>query len=192
MDRRQAERSGARRWDIRVSVLCSAPSGARQASRSSRRRATEDLGGEQSPWKDRALSGLKWPGNVTDSSAEQGPEVGHSTEAHRSETASGLRRRSWDAIREGRRARVQRRSSSTSVGGGGLPGDGSALLLNGTLGRSGLRSRGTTPIRCAQATSNRDLDAEDRRFIRWSHPGGRSCVARHPRPGSRRVEGMSW
>jgi hypothetical protein len=101
----------------------------------------------------------------------------------------GLRRRSWDAIREGRRPRVQRRSSPTSVGGGGLPGDGSALLLNGTLGRSGLRSRGTTPIRCEQATSDRDLDAEDHRLARWSHFGGRGCVARHPRPGSRRVEG---
>jgi hypothetical protein len=41
-------------------------------------RAKEDLGGEQSPWKDRAVRHWKRRGIATDSSAEQGLEVGHS------------------------------------------------------------------------------------------------------------------
>lgn len=41
-------------------------------------REKEDLGGEQSPWKDRAVRHRKRRRIATDSSAEQGLEVGHS------------------------------------------------------------------------------------------------------------------
>ena len=76
-------RPGARHRDIRVTVSRFAPPGAKQASMSSRLRATEDLGGEQSPWKNRTLLDLQWSGNVTDSSVEQSLEVGHSSEDDR-------------------------------------------------------------------------------------------------------------
>lgn len=77
------------------------------------------------------------------------------------------------ATREGRLARVQRRSAPTSVGGGGSSGDRSASLPNGPPGRSGLRSRSATSIRSTQVTSHPSLDAEDDRFTpveppRWS------------------------
>ena len=55
-------------------------------------REKEDLGGEQSPWKDRAVRHRQRWGDATDSSAEQGLEVGHSETAlagapHRKRTA---------------------------------------------------------------------------------------------------------
>lgn len=76
-----------------------------------------------------------------------------------------------------------------------MPSDGKCLSLNGTLGRSGLRSRGTTPIRCAQATSNRDLDVEDHRLIpveplRWSGLRGEAPETRFT--PSRRAVVVTW
>jgi hypothetical protein len=45
------------------------------------RRMKEDLGGEQSPWKDRTSTRGN-EGDVTDSSAEQGPEAGRPAGSH--------------------------------------------------------------------------------------------------------------
>jgi hypothetical protein len=156
----------------------------------------EALKGERSPWKDRAFVVWKRTGNVTDSSAEQSPGVGRSSGG--AEVGDGRRRlrsRSRDAIREGRRARVQRRSTPTSVGGDGSPGNGSASLLNGTPGRSGLRSRGTTSTRGEQATSDRSLGARELRVkpespSRWPASRGEAHETR-PRLG-RGVAGVTW
>lgn len=107
----------------------------------------------------------------------------------------GLRSRSWETIREGRGTRVQRRSNPTQVGGDGSPGDGSAFLLNGTPGRSGLRSRGTTPIRRKQATSDRSLGAKELRVYpeqppRWPESRGKALET-WLRPG-RGVVVVTW
>jgi hypothetical protein len=113
---RQVERPGVRCRDIRVPTSRSAPQGAGQALAPSGRRVPEGLGGEQSPWKDRAFVDLQRSVDVTDSSAEQGPEVGRSSEDHRVGDGPGSSKPIVEAIREGRRARVQRRSAPTSVG----------------------------------------------------------------------------
>lgn len=107
----------------------------------------------------------------------------------------GLRSRSWETIREGRGTRVQRRSNPTQVGGDGSSGDGSAFVLNGTPGRSGLRSRGTTPIRRKQATSDRSLGAKELRVYpeqppRWPESRGKALET-WLRPG-RGVVVVTW
>jgi len=179
-----------RHRDTRVPGPRDAPPGAEQASMPLRRRATGDLGGERSPWKDRSFSDRQRSGNVTDSSAEQSPGVGHSSGGREvGDGLTSLRSRSWEAIREGRRTRVQRRSHPTQVEGDGSSGDGSAFLLNGTPGRSGLRSRDTTPIRRNQATSDRDLGAKGFRVYpeqppRWPESRGKALVTwLRPGPG---------
>jgi hypothetical protein len=54
------------------------PRSALDLARSNRSGARGDLEGEQSPWKERAVSGWQRLLQTTDSSAEQGLEVGHS------------------------------------------------------------------------------------------------------------------
>jgi hypothetical protein len=193
MTRRQAVRSGVSARDTRVPGVCVAPPGARRASKPS-------SGGTR-----RTLEGNKAHGRIGRSPTSNGriaQRTRRRSKALESSTPVGdravgngreaLHSRSWEVVREDRRARVQRRPSPTSVGSGGSPGDGSASLLNGTPGRSGLRSRGTTTIRSDLAKSDRSLDAEDPRSPRGSHLGGRSRVARHPRPDPGRVEGSPW
>jgi len=181
-DGRQIVRSGVRLRDTRVPGLRDAPPGAKQASMPSRRRAKGGLGGERSPWKDRAFAERQRSGNVTDSSAEQSPGVGHSSGGRGvGDGLTGLRSRSWEAIREGRGTRVQRRSHPTQVGGDGSPGDGSAFLLNGTPGRSGLRSRDND----ADPTQAGDERSKPGRGGAPGLPGAATSVAGVARQGTR-------
>jgi len=148
----------------------------------SRRRAMGGLEGERSPWKDRAFTDRQRSGNVTDSSAEQSPGVGHSSGGRGvGDGLTGLRSRSWEAIREGRGTRVQRRSQPTSVGGDGSSGDGSAFLLNGTPGRSGLRSRDND----ADPTQAGDERSKPGRQGAPGLPGAATSVAGVARQGTR-------
>jgi hypothetical protein len=151
---RQAVRPGVRCRDIRVPEPCSAPLGVDQASMSSRLRAAEDLGGEQSPWKDRALSDLQRSGNVTDSSVEQSLEVGRSSgDLSGRRRPRGLRSRSWK-----RPARVVDHESN----GGRLP------------PRWGVAGRRVTGVHCCSTGHPVDLDSVVAARRRSTHQGDES------------------
>jgi hypothetical protein len=76
-ERRSATAGGMRRAHRVDERLGAKPRSPRRRRRRAER-AKEDLGGEQSPWKDRAIRRRQRRGIATDSSAEQGLEVGHS------------------------------------------------------------------------------------------------------------------
>jgi len=89
------------------------------------RRTKEDLGGDQSPGKDRAIRHRKRRGVATDSSAEQGLEVGHSAvglagAAFRKRTSASAQshRAQLRSVARATSQSVRKRASGLTVGAG--------------------------------------------------------------------------
>jgi hypothetical protein len=146
-------------------------------------RAEEDLEGGQSPWKDRAFGGRKRLRNATDSSAEQGLEVGRSS-GHRRNRRRSRRSPEPFVARDPRGSSVTGPAGATREGGGGHRVTGVQLVAERDARRFTTLLSQATSSRCAPEQASRRSQRANRRsgslwVCRRPH-GGRCRATRHP------------